>query len=59
MNERLLGAEEAASILGITPRHLKSLVDRRELAHVKVGRLLRFRPVDLDAYIQAHVREVS
>lgn len=51
---RLLALEEGAWYLGTTPRQLRELWSRREIAAVKVGRLVRFRREDLDAYIEAH-----
>lgn len=47
----LLDEAGAGIYLGTTPRHIRALWQRREIAAVKVGRLVRFRPEDLDAYI--------
>jgi excisionase family DNA binding protein len=43
----------AADYLAITERHLRELVYRREVPYTRVGRLLRFMPDDLDAYLDA------
>jgi excisionase family DNA binding protein len=43
----------AALWLGCTPRFVRELVARRELPVVRIGRLVRFQPADLDAYIKA------
>jgi excisionase family DNA binding protein len=50
---RLLDLEGAASYLHDSPRHVRSLWERRELAAVRVGRKIRFDPRDLDRYIDA------
>lgn len=50
----LLDYEAAARYLGTTPRHVRELWAKRYLAAVKVGRRVRFRIADLDAFIAAH-----
>jgi excisionase family DNA binding protein len=45
--------EAAAAYLSTTPRHVRQLWQRREIAAVKVGRLVRFTTEDLDAYVRA------
>lgn len=47
----LLDAGGAAEYLGTTERHVRELVYKRQIPHLHVGRLLRFHPDDLDAYI--------
>ena len=51
MTRPLVDSKAAAERLGITVRHLEDLVARRELPVIKVGRLNRFDPGDLDLYI--------
>ena len=50
---RLLNFDGAANYLQDTPRHVRSLWERRELAAVRIGRKIRFDPVDLDRYIDS------
>ena len=50
----LLDYEAAARYLGTTPRHVRELWARRQLATVKVSRRVRFHVADLDAFIAAH-----
>jgi excisionase family DNA binding protein len=50
---RLLNVREAAKFLGTTPGSLYSMVWRREVPFVKIGRSLRFDVRDLDALIEA------
>lgn len=54
----LLNFEEAAEMLGCTPRMVRKLVETRQLASVKVGRLVRVHPDDIDTYVRGHRRPV-
>lgn len=47
----LLDENGAAQYLGTSSRHVRELWAQRKLAAVKVGRLVRFRIEDLDAFI--------
>jgi len=55
--DTLLDNTAAAAKLGTTVRHLTDLVARREIPFVKVGRLVRFKPDDIDAYIDRQTSE--
>jgi excisionase family DNA binding protein len=44
---------EAAVYLNVNERYMRRLVSERRIPYFKVGRLLRFSPVDLDAFIEA------
>jgi excisionase family DNA binding protein len=48
---RLLNVREAAKYLGTTPKTLYSKAWRHEIAHVKIGRSLRFDIRELDRLI--------
>ena len=50
-----LNANEAAAVLRFTPQHLRLLARRGEIPHIKIGRTLRFRRVDLDGWMAAHL----
>jgi excisionase family DNA binding protein len=50
----LLDYEAAARYLCTTTRHVRELCARRELAAVKVGRLVGFTRADLDAFVAAN-----
>ena len=43
---------EAAAYLNLTERYMRRLVSERRIPYLKVGRLLRFRAEDLDAYLE-------
>lgn len=49
----LLDYEGVAEYLGTTPRHVRRLWAERRLTGIKVGRMVRFAPADLDRYIAA------
>lgn len=52
-NATLIDINGAAEYLGTTPRHLPSLVFRREIPHVKIGGKLRFDPQTLDVFVDS------
>jgi excisionase family DNA binding protein len=49
--EPLLDSHQAAAILKVHPRTLQRLVHRGEIAAVHVGKLWRFKPSALTAWI--------
>jgi excisionase family DNA binding protein len=55
MNEqeiRWLGTLEAARYLGITPRTLYRFIDEGQVPAYKMGRVIRLKVSDLDAFIE-------
>jgi excisionase family DNA binding protein len=52
---RPLTLSESAIYLNVTERYMRRLVVERRIPYLKVGRLLRFRPKDLDAYLESCV----
>jgi excisionase family DNA binding protein len=55
--EKLLDYTTTAPILGCSPRMVRKLVENRELASVKVGRLVRIEPDAIALYIESHRRK--
>lgn len=49
----LLNRAQAAEYLGVSERHIQRLWEERRLAAVKVGRFVRWRREDLDAFIES------
>lgn len=47
----LLDYQDAAEVLHTTPRHIRKLVETREITSVKVGGLVRVELSALDDYI--------
>jgi excisionase family DNA binding protein len=58
INSELLTVSECAEYLNISNRHARKLFDVRAFQIVKVGRLVRVRRSDLDAYVAQNVRGV-
>lgn len=53
---RLIDYEAAARLLACTPRFVRKLVETRQLASVKVGRLVRIEPRAIEDYIERRRR---
>lgn len=49
--EILLDSNEAAAVLGVHPRTLQRMAHRGQIAGVQVGKLWRFRPSTISAWI--------
>ena len=48
----VLDVREAAAYLAVTPGTVYRLVRRGELVHTRIGRSVRFRVADLEAYLE-------
>ena len=53
MSDKLLTAEQVATLLGTTPRHVRRLVFERRITYRKLGRYVRFHPDDVAEYVAA------
>lgn len=51
-DRNLLTAEQTAELLGINVRMVRRLTEQRRLPFVKVGRLVRFRPADVERCVE-------
>ena len=54
MENGFLTVTQASQYLGVKPSSLYSMVERKEIPHYRVGRLIKFTKADLDAYLQKH-----
>lgn len=54
-SNRLLTMGEAADRLGVSTRFVRMVVHDRLIATVRLGRLVRFRPEDVQHYIDQQV----
>jgi excisionase family DNA binding protein len=54
---RLLDCSQVADILGCSLRTVRRITELRTIPFVKVGRLVRFRPQDIERYIALHTTE--
>lgn len=51
--DRMLNIEQVAERLGTSPRFVRRLIAERRIAFNKVGRHVRFNPVDVEEFISA------
>ncbi len=49
----LLTVAEAAVYLAVKPSYVRHLVREQRIASYRVGKFVRLRPADLDAYLEA------
>lgn len=54
--DRLYSVTDAAMRLGTSAEYLRRLVRQDQIAHVRLGRKIMFRPAHLSAFIDAHER---
>lgn len=57
--DKLLTAKDIAEVLKISERAAYTLMERRELPVVKIGRLIRVTPEDLTDFVQRNRIEVQ
>lgn len=55
----LWDVDAVAAYLSTTPRHVRELVYRRTIPYLKVGRLVRFRRADIEAWLDSRARTAS
>ncbi len=53
----LLDVAGAAAYLGVSEAFVRRLVLERRVRYFKVGKFVRFRPTDLDAFVEAGRRD--
>ncbi len=53
----MLDVAGAAAHLGVTVAFIRRLVLERRVRYYKVGKFVRFRPADLDAFVEAGRQE--
>jgi|WetSurMetagenome_2_1015567.scaffolds.fasta_scaffold81633_2 prophage regulatory protein len=56
MLNKLLKPNEVAQILGVSRSFAYQLIKKGEIASIQMGRSVRVRPEDLDAFIQQRMR---
>ncbi|MEA3019650.1 MAG: hypothetical protein QOI47_1174 [Actinomycetota bacterium] len=57
--EALIAITEVAERLGVTVRHVRRLVDEDRIPYLKWGKLLRFDPAEIDAWLDRARRGAS
>lgn len=54
MDERnLLTVEQLAKRLSVNPMTVRRMIRRGQIAAVRIGRAIRFRPEDIDAFLES------
>lgn len=53
VDDRLLSVEEVAAYLNLAVGTIYNRVSRNEIPHVKLGRSVRFRRTDIDAWVES------
>ena len=53
----LLNCPQVAHMLGCSLRTVRRITEQRTIPFVKVGRLVRFRPQDIERYIALNMTE--
>ena len=48
----LLDVDQVAERMCVTPRFIRRLVEERRIPFCKLGKFVRFDPVDIDAWIE-------
>ena len=56
-HEKPLTVNQAADYINVSERYMRRLVQERRITFIKVGRLLRFSPEVLDAFLDENVIE--
>ena len=56
---RLLNITDLAGHLGVNVRHIRRLVHERRIPFIKWGHLIRFKPSDVEAWIDANRIELA
>ena len=51
----LLSVDNVAEIIQSSTKTVRRLIEAGELPHVRIGRLVRIRPEDLDRFIKGHL----
>lgn len=52
MSDRLLNARELGELLGLSPSTVLDKFERNELPGFKIGRAVRFRPSEVEAWLE-------
>lgn len=53
--DRLLEAQQVAEIIGMTADYVYALARRGEIPHLRFGRSVRFRPDDIDRWLEGRL----
>lgn len=54
----LIDAPRVAEMIQMTPDYVYALCRRDEIPHLRFGRTVRFRPADIDRWLESRLRGV-
>jgi excisionase family DNA binding protein len=57
--EELWDIKRVSQYLGIKRSTLYAMIERKEIPHYRIGRLARFRPVEIDAWLLTKKQETE
>lgn len=52
-DRKLLTVEQLAERLAVNPMTVRRMVNRGQLPAVRIGRAIRFKPADVDAFLES------
>ena len=55
---RLMGIDQVAAYLGLSPHTVYRFVSQRKIPHVKIGKLVKFDHLEIDKWISSHAVKV-
>ncbi len=53
--EQLMTVDEVAEMWQVTPRYIRLLLQRKELPHIKLGKCVRIKRQDVEAYVNERI----
>jgi len=56
MNDHLLGIDDAAKTLGLSPWTVRRLIDRGKLKRVKIGRRVLLKTTEIQRFVESCVK---
>lgn len=55
---RLMGIDQVAAYLGLSPHTVDRFVSQRKIPHVKIGKLVKFDHLEIDKWISSQAVKV-
>ena len=59
MENGYLDIHQLSALLNIKPSTLYSMVEAREIPYYRIGRLIRFKKEEVDAWMETHRRDIT
>jgi len=56
---KLYDIRDVAKILGVKPTTIYTWVDQGKIPHIRIGRLIRFTPEQIDGFLQGNIRQTT